>query len=139
MAFDRYTVVGFYADPPHWQDYVSVWTAEFAGQLKIKATQVHPIEWWTNRPTAMVNALKRFHEAVTDKRLLHDGSVLLRRHVLNARRRVSRSGVTISKEFPGSTNKIDCAMAAVLAYEARGDAMAAGLLSARRSKRLVRR
>jgi len=140
-AFDRFNVVGMFADPPHWQDYIDAWTAEFAGGLKVRATQSHPIEWWTNRPTAMVHALSRFHEAVAAKRLTHDGSTIFRRHVLNARRRVTRAGVTISKEYPGSPKKIDSAMAAVLAYEARADAVAAGVLtqlSRPRSKRLVR-
>jgi phage terminase large subunit-like protein len=70
----------------------------------------------------------------------HDGSTTLTRHVLNARRRVSRSGVSIAKEHPGSPRKIDAAMAAVLAYEARADAVATGVGAAtkQRSKRLHR-
>lgn len=141
QAFDKFEVVSFYADPPHWQDYVDAWTAEFAGGLEIQATQSHPIEWWTNRPTAMVNALNRFYEAVKNKRLVHDGSTIFRRHVLNARRRTTRAGITISKDYPSSPRKIDAAMAAVLAYEARADAVAAGVLTRLRkprSKRLVR-
>jgi phage terminase large subunit-like protein len=89
----------------------------------------------------MVKTLERFREAVAARRLTHDGSTIFRRHVLNARRRTSRSGVTISKEYPSSSKKIDCAMAAVLAYEARADAVAAGVLARRqksKSKRLVR-
>ncbi len=140
-AFDRFEVVAFYADPPHYQDYVDNWTAEFASRLKIRATQAHPIKWWTNRPAAMVKALERFREAVVERRLSHGGTTIFRRHVLNARRRVSRSGITISKEYPNSPRKIDCAMAATLAYEARADAVAAGVVSQKaksRSKRLVR-
>lgn len=138
-AFSRFDVVGFFADPPQWQDFVDRWTAEFSGGLQVKATQAHPIEWWTNRPKFMVAALERFREAVLSGQLTHDGTTLLRRHVLNARRRVSRSGIQISKEYPGSPRKIDAAMAAVLAYEARADAVAAGVISRpRKSKRLVR-
>jgi phage terminase large subunit-like protein len=141
QAFERFNVVAFYADPPHYQDYVDNWTAEFSGRLRVKATQTHPIEWWTNRPSIMVKTLERFREAVAAGRLTHDGSTVLRRHVLNARRRTSRSGVTISKEYPSSSKKIDCAMAAVLAYEARADAVAAGVVAQQarsRSKKLVR-
>jgi hypothetical protein len=141
QAFDRFKVVAFFADPPHWQDYVDAWTAEFADGLEVKSSQVHPIEWWTNRPSAMVAALERFREAVASKRLTHDGTTIFRRHVLNARRRVTRSGITIAKEYPGSPKKIDCAMAAVLAYEARAAAVAAGVVQRAkkpRSKRLVR-
>lgn len=138
-AFDRYEVVAFFADPPQWQDYVDRWTAEFGDRLQVKASQSHPLEWWTNRPKVMVAALERFHEAVLSGQLTHDGSTLLRRHVLNARRRVSRSGIQISKEYPMSPRKIDAAMAAVLAYEARADAVAAGVMSRpKKSKRLQR-
>lgn len=141
QAFEKYKVVAFFADPPHFQDYVDHWTAEFAGQLEVRATQSHPIEWWTNRTSVMVKTLERFREAVASKRLVHDGSTIFRRHVLNARRRTSRSGITISKEYPNSPKKIDAAMAAALAYEARADAVAAGVLaqqSRSRSKKLVR-
>lgn len=139
-AFDRFEVAAFFADPPHWQDYVDSWTAEFGEQLQVKASQSHPIEWWTNRPRVMVDTLARFHDAVIDKVLSHCGDSLLTRHVLNARRRVGRSGLTIAKEHPKSTRKIDAAMAAVLAYEARSDCVAQGVTSARRkkSKRLYR-
>lgn len=140
-AFDKYKVVAFFADPPHWQSYIDAWTAEFSERLEVKSSQVHPIEWWTNRPSAMVNALERFRTDVVGKQLTHDGTTIFRRHVLNARRRVSRSGITIAKEYPGSPKKIDCAMAAVLAYEARAAAVAAGVVARARkprSKRLVR-
>lgn len=140
-AFDHFSVAGFYADPPHWQDYVDRWTREYSEFLRVKASPARPIEWWTNRPRLMVEALARFHDAVLERRLSHDGSPLLTRHVLNARRRAGRNGITISKEHPGSSRKIDCAMAAVLAYESRADAIAAGVsgtASRGRSKRLYR-
>jgi hypothetical protein len=44
-------------------------------------------------------------------------------------------GITISKEYPGSPRQIDAAMAAVLAYEARADAVALGLNRERRARR----
>ena len=133
-AFDRFTVVGFYADPAFWADALDRWTQEFGRRLRVKATQYRPIEWWTNRPKYMVEALQRFHGAVLGQQLSHDGGVTLTRHILNARRRVGRAGVTISKEFPSSPRKIDAAMAAVLAYECRGDAVAAGLARSRKKR-----
>jgi hypothetical protein len=74
-AMERYEVCGMYADPPHWQDYVDRWSAEFADRLQVKATGPRPLEWWTNRPRFMVAALERFREAVVDKGLRHSGSV----------------------------------------------------------------
>lgn len=136
VAFNRFRVIGFYADPPHFQDYVDRWMSEFGPRLLVRSTQQRPMEWWTNRPKVMVDALERFHEAVTARHLSHDGGSVLTRHMLNARRRTGRSGVTISKEFPGSARKIDAAMAAVLAYEARADAVAQGFARPRRARRV---
>lgn len=141
-AFDRYEVCGFYADPPHWQDYVDRWTSLHGDGLQVRATQARPLEWWTNRPTAMEHALDRFVEAVDDKALSFAGTAkadddesewskkgaTLSRHVLNAKRRpMGRNHMGIGKEHPKSPKKIDAAMSAVLAYECRADAVAAGI------------
>jgi hypothetical protein len=137
-AFTRFTVAGFYADPALWQDYIDRWTRTHGAKLKVRVVQQRPIEWWTNRPTAMVAALERFHSAVTGRGLTHDGGSVLTAHVLNARRRVGRAGVVISKDAPKSARKIDAAMAAVLAYEARCDAVAQGVQPvARRAPRRI--
>lgn len=128
-AFDRYMVVGFFADPSKWESYVAGWEAKYHKRLRVKATQGHPIEWWMSggRSTLVVRALEQFHSAVVDAELSHDGSFALTRHVLNARRRVSRTGVQIAKEHPDSARKIDAAVAGVLAWQARLDALAAGV------------
>jgi hypothetical protein len=127
-AFERFSVVGFYADPARWEGYVAQWEAAFHKQLRIKATRDHPIEWWMSggRVGAIVRALEQFHGAVVDGELTHDGSYALTRHVLNARRRPSRAGIQIGKEHQESPRKIDAAVAAVLAWQARLDAVAAG-------------
>jgi phage terminase large subunit-like protein len=126
LAFRRFAVIGFYADPPFFQDACDAWTVKYGRRLKVRASKERPIEWWTNRPAAMVAALERAHTAVLGRALTHDGDSALTAHAVNARRRVGRSGVTIGKEFPQSERKIDAVMAMVLAYEARCDAVAQG-------------
>lgn len=126
-AFEDFDVCGLYADPAHWQDYVDRWTQEFGEQARVKATQTRPFEFWCNRTTVVVRAVERFHDAVLGRDLKHSDNLTLTRHVLNARRRDGRVGVTIAKEHPGSPRKIDAAMCAVLAYEARQDAIALGI------------
>lgn len=128
-AFDRWDVVGFYADPAKWETHVAAWEAEYGTRLKVRATREHPCEWWMlgGRTTKVVGALERFHGAVVDRELTHDGSWDLARHVLNARRRPTPSGIVIAKDHPESSRKIDGAVAAVLAWEARLDAVASGL------------
>jgi phage terminase large subunit-like protein len=127
-AFEAYNVVGMFADPARWESYIAQWESDFGKKLKVKSTTAHPIEWWMtgNRSYLVVRALEQFHAAVVDKELLHDGSRALTRHVLNARRRVGRSGMSIAKEHPDSKNKIDAAIAAVLAYQARLQALSKG-------------
>jgi hypothetical protein len=128
-AFSRFNVVGFYCDPAKWETYVAGWEAAYSNRLKVKASREHPCEWWMTggRASTTVRALREFHNALTDKEMTHDGSHHLTKHVLAARRRPSRVGLQISKENPDSPNKIDAAIAAVLAWTARVDAVSKGI------------
>jgi hypothetical protein len=128
-AFERYHVVRMYADPPYWQDYVSTW----AGRYGSKRGSTPVKEFWTNRTRAMAAALERITTAVKAGELVHDHAEITRTHVRNARRyAVPGGGFNIRKERPGSPRKIDAAMSATLAYEARADAIAAGAVRPRR-------
>jgi hypothetical protein len=128
-AFARYRVVGCFADPAKWESYIAAWEARYHRQLRVKATRDHPMQWWMTggRSALIVRALEQFHSAIVDGELTHDGSYALSRHVLNARRRPSRSGMQIGKEHPESPRKIDAAVAAVLAWQARLAAVAMGV------------
>lgn len=139
-CFERYNVVGFFADPAKWESYVAGWEARYAKKLKVKSTREHPIEWWMvgGRTGLVVRALGEFHSAVIEGDLTHDGSFALMRHVLNARRRPTRSGLTIAKEHPDSPRKIDAAIAAVLAWQARLAAVAAGVGKSRSVPKRIR-
>lgn len=127
-AFDNFSVVGFYADPAKWESHVVSWEAEFGSRLKVKASRANPVSWWMTggRSVQTVRALEQFRSAVLDGELSHDGSSPLTRHVLNARMMRGNRAGQIAKEHPDSPNKIDAAVAAVLAYQARLDAVAAG-------------
>lgn len=126
-AFDRYTVVAFFADPPFYQDYLDKWQQEFGDQLRVKAAGRHAIEWWTNRDIQMVNAVSRLLDAFVDGEVaIGDlpGGVskhLLVRHLRNARKWTRRVGTVIGKDAKGSPRKMDAAMGACLAYQARAD------------------
>ncbi|MER7053481.1 terminase TerL endonuclease subunit [Streptomyces sp. NPDC000351] len=135
-AFSDYKVVGMYADPAKWESHVAKWEADHGRRLKLKASTQHPIEWWMTggRSFQIVRALEKFRSSVVDGEMTHDGSSVLTRHILNARRRESRSGIQIMKEHPDSARKIDAAIAAVLAWQARVDAMAKGLGRKKSSK-----
>lgn len=130
-AFEKYNVVGFYADPSMWETYVASWEARYRRKLKV-GPPAHPIEWWTSRIAATETAFDQFREAIVSGDMTHDGSSALSRHVVNARRRERGTHIVIAKEHPSSDKKIDAAYAATLAWQARLDAVAKGLGKPRR-------
>ena len=132
LAFKRWNVWRVYADPPYWETLVADWAGRYGDE--------RVLEWWTNRIKAMAYAIKSFNNAVKSGELSHDGNPHLTRHIGNAcRRKVplhDDQGVqmwTIYKEQPESPHKIDGAMAAILSWEARCDALAAGAGKSQRS------
>lgn len=139
QAMATYQVAGFFCDPALWESYVDSWSSDFGARMQVKGTTARPLEFRMNRPTAVVTAVERFYQAVMSKTVSHDGSTVLTRHILNSKRRITKSGIVIAKDHPGSPRKIDAAYAAILAYEARSGALAGGLdLEPRRSRKLYR-
>jgi hypothetical protein len=121
-----------YADPPYWEAQVAEWAGRY-GEDRV-------VEWWTNRRKAMAYALASYSTAIAGGELSHDGNVHLQRHIGNACRHYiplhddqGRPMWLIYKEQPESPHKIDAAMAGCLSWEARNDAVAAGVAQARPS------
>ncbi len=127
-TFDKFNVVGFYADPAKWESYVADWEARYGKRLKVGPPS-KPIQWWMTggRTGLIAKALESFHTAVVEGEMSHNGSSVLTRHVLNARRKIRSGTVQIGKVHPDSEDKIDAAVAAVLAWQARVDAVAKGI------------
>ncbi len=124
-AFEEFNVWRMYADPPYWQSWIAMWASEY-GDDKV-------IEWWTNRRKQMSYALENFDTAIKAKTITHDGNEVLARHMANSSRHdlpqrdeEGKALWLIRKERHDSPSKIDLAMAAVLSWEARTDAIAAG-------------
>lgn len=116
--FDRFEVVRAYCDPPFWASMVD----ELAG--------VHPkrvFRWETYRPAQMHAALERYRDDALnpDAAFSHDGDSELESHIRNAIE-LARRGQRYILSKASEAQKIDAAMAAVLAHEARADAVAAG-------------
>lgn len=128
LAFKKYNVVGFYADPSLWTEYVAKWEARYGARLRVKASQREPISAWPHGTAAgAIDAVKTLGSAIANGEFTHDGSSALTRHVLNARRRRVRTGYLLYKAHPESPDKIDAAYAAVMAWKARLDAVSADL------------
>lgn len=136
-AFKRFTVVGFYADPARdWRSHVDGWEAEYGGRVpkSMHVSPSHPFEWWMlgGRASLVERAVELFEGAVRNRDLSHDGGFRLTEHMLNARRRLVHGKLGLGKASDYSERKIDAAVAAVLAYQGRVDAIANGFVKSRR-------
>ena len=126
--FERARVVGFYADPSGWQEYISKWEAKYRKRLKVVATAKNPIAVWPRGKTSMVvEAVEHARVAIATGEMSHDGSHGLVIHLLHARKRETPRGDLIYKAYPMSPDKIDAAYAWVMAWKARTDALSKGL------------
>ena len=124
-AFERYHVCRMYCDPPKWEDTVATWCGRH-GKERVQ-------EWWTNRRKPMAYAIRSFITGLATGELTHDGDAQLDDHIGNARQQPTglvdeeeKPLWILRKERPESPKKIDAAMAAILSWEARNDAIAAG-------------
>jgi phage terminase large subunit-like protein len=131
-AFNYWNVWRFYADPPYWETIVAEWAGKYGEEVVF--------EWWTNRIKQMAYAVRSFNNAIQSGELSHDGNEHYARHIGNACRHLltlhDDQGVqlwTIYKEQSESPHKIDGAMAGILSWEARCDALTAGVNKKKRS------
>jgi hypothetical protein len=144
QCFEKYRVAAFYCDPAKdWRSHVNAWEAKFSGRLvkspegrTVTATRDHPFEWWMTggRSALIERAIEQLEGAIRNGDMTHDGSYSLTRHVLNARRGLAHGKLVLRKENDYSPNKIDAAVAAVLAWQARLDAVAAGVRTSDRRR-----
>lgn len=134
-AFETYKVAFMYADPSYWQNTVGTWHVDYPYYADKKKDTVH--EFSPQRLKQMAEALERFETAVLIKDTIkHDGDERLTRHILNAVTYVVPQGTLIRKESRASKKKIDAAISAVLAYEARAEAIADGRNIVKRKARM---
>jgi hypothetical protein len=162
VAFARYKVVGFYCDPAMWSSWIAQWHTRYEHRLRARATAGKPLEFRANIRTRMAAAVEAFYLAVRstakgaalgDPELRQlsivppedradDGNnlpLVLRRHLANCYVRKTTEGDLLRKELPKSPRKIDAAMSAVLAFQARNDAIKAGVRTGPAKKRIPRR
>jgi phage terminase large subunit-like protein len=122
-AFERYSVRRAYIDPPHIDHLLSRWEARWGEQI---------VRWETYRNRQMANAVRAFAAAMKAGDFAHSGDDDFTRHIANSRRRdlkipddQGQPLWVIEKERSDSPLKIDAAVAAVLAWQARMDAATA--------------
>ena len=126
---ERFRVERFYCDPPYWEEAVARWQGRYPKIV---------LPWWTSgRNTLRVaRSLQTYQLAIIGRIARHGGALdpVFRRHIVNTYKREvgGRAGdgelVTIRKASPDSRRSIDAAMAGMLSWQARNDAIAAGAL-----------
>jgi hypothetical protein len=131
-TFAAYKVAYLFADPWRWQDYLDVWAAAWPDRV---------VEFPTNVEQRMDKAIERFVTSFAAGEITHDGSEDLAKHCKNAvivkgSRKKARPGEdeTIQSHYlklakRGDGMWIDMAVAAVLAHQARGQAIEDGALT----------
>ncbi|MFB7739580.1 hypothetical protein ACFC08_35575 [Streptomyces sp. NPDC056112] len=118
--FDRYDVVRFYCDPPDWKSEIDSWQERY-GEKRVN-------RWATWRVPQMHAAAERLRTDVAkkDSTFRHDGCQITAAHVRNARKSARPANRYVLAK-PAVHQKIDVTVTSILAHEAAGDAIAAGL------------
>lgn len=113
----RYKIKRAYCDPRGWQSEIADWGLAYGDDVFV--------EWATNRPRQMHDALERSLTDLATGRSTHDACPITELHVTNARKLAMPADRYILGK-PADHQKIDMAMSDVLAWEAGEDARADG-------------
>lgn len=121
--FERYEVVAFRADVKEFEAYVDQWSRMYKKKMKVNASPNNPIAFdMRGQQKRFAFDCERLEDAVVEREVSHDGNPVLRQHVLNAKRHpTTYDAIAIRKATKDSSNKIDAAVCAVLAFGARQD------------------
>lgn len=107
-TFDRYRVVGLFADPYLWRSELQEWQDQYGADV---------VQELDTAGAKMTPATDAFLADVEQGRLEHDGDERLRAHVLSAVATVSKRGLSVGKDAR-RPRAIDLCIAAILAHEA---------------------
>lgn len=115
--FERYNVGRLYCDPQDWYSEIGEWSLKYGEKVVM--------EWATNRISVMYDAIRRTETDLMTGRLMHDNDKISEIHVANARKKAA-PGQKYMLIKPADHQKIDAAMATILAHEAKSDAVTDG-------------
>lgn len=138
---DTFEVWKMYGDPPHWTETMGSWSVSYPDRVE---------EWWTARPKTMAYTLREYVEAMRSGSVSYVGEVEhledLVRHLGQAGRKdlkiLDDQGAPLwilQKQDGKQDLKFDFAMAAVLSWKARLDAIKADAKPRPKKRRAPRR
>ena len=132
FAFTTWTVCAFFADVREWEGFTKItWSDRYRDELEIWAepsshTDPQAIAWdMRGKTRAFTRGAELCADEINTGEFTHDGDSRLERHVVNARSRVNRYGVSIGKESKGSRKKVDAAVCMIGARLTRRALLAA--------------
>lgn len=139
-AHRTYRVIGFFGDPSGWVEPMARWARKYGHRYRVKPSQKDPIAAWpTGRTSQVEHHVEVMRKSIVNQEICHRADPNLTRHVLNARRRNTRSGYLLFKKYPMSPEKIDSAYAMMLANRARLEAIKLGVNTDNRAAQSNRR
>ncbi len=146
-VFATLDVVAFFSDVALWETDIDAWRDDYSERLLVKATTRHAIGWdmrghlmeTTRSAEAMNRAIVEREMPWGPHVLLNNESIradeVLKRHILNGRRRLNRWGTSFGKESRESPKKVDALAALILSRMARSRLLAEGKFRRRSSGR----
>ena len=141
-AKERWNVCAFFADVKEWEESTKItWREMFEDNVDVWAVpggrDPQPVAWDMRSHVGEFTAAAEMALSEIESQnppFRHDGDSALGRHVTNARRRPNRWGISIGKESPKSHNKIDAAVAMIIARHARRLVLASKSYKERKSQ-----
>ncbi|MEU5976379.1 Terminase [Streptomyces sp. NPDC047315] len=139
QVLETRNVVGFFGDVKEFESYIDQWGQDYGDQFVVQAATgraAHAVAFdMRGRLREFTEAAVRMEIDIREKQVTHDGDSRLQRHVLNARRKPNKWGVSIIKEGRESPRKIDLAVCAVGARMVRRLVLASPEWSKRQKQR----
>lgn len=137
QIFEQYRVIRMYYDPRFWETDGDQWAEKYGDKVVLEVPnsdtrRARAADRWEALVTTSLQRLAAGEPVGSHNSLCHNGDEDLRRHLTNATRlRLGGRAGKLGSWRPGKksvSRKIDLVDAALLAHEARGDALAAGEL-----------
>lgn len=135
-TFDRFNVVGFYADPSAgWAQDVKTWEARYSKRLKAKISTNEPIRYPQRNVTATCENFAQLLSAIRQEMVTYDGDPTMTAHFLNARKSPRQAGYVLVKPADDQDySKIDATWGAMFAYKVGLDAVGKGASKPKRHR-----
>jgi hypothetical protein len=132
-VFDTYDVKAFFGDVAYWESYIKVTWPEKFGKLVDKAAWARhgdldpqPFAYdLRGNQREWIAQCELVRNEIAEEIFTHDDDPILSRHILNAVNHETRWGLGLRKRTPNSPDKIDAAVAMILARLARSRYLAA--------------